>query len=165
MVGTFFSVTAFAALTTHSLQEPVTIAATVGSSANVLMLRNDAVGSKRLSWIRSTSRLPPSSPDALICSIMSCSARAYAVSVAELDARSAPMTTSVVSPDASSEEQPASPAAKSVDATTDAVRRRESLTGGASSRGKGGVPSATLSAVDGMNTDTGSVRSRQTLPT
>ena len=49
MVGICFCLIVFQASTTHVSQEPVTTAATAGSSANALMLRSEAVLSDRLS--------------------------------------------------------------------------------------------------------------------
>src|SRR3954452_24965917 len=127
-----------AAPITQSSQAPVITAATDASSANVLMLRSDDVGSDRLSWIRSTSCLSPSWPEALICSIRSCRARAYVVSVSEPDDRSAPMMICRTSPESSPASQPASQAASIAGTTTEAVRRRMGLTADASSGGSKG---------------------------
>jgi hypothetical protein len=149
MVGIRLSLMVFAAPTTHSLQAPATTATTAGSSANVLMLRSDEVGSDRLSWMRSTNCRSPRLPELLTCSIISCRARAYAVSTAEPEARSAPITTSVrpAGASSSSDVQPPSPAVSSSKAAADAVARRLTLTAGASSYGfrravrRGGVGS------------------------
>jgi hypothetical protein len=135
MVGIFRSLIVLDASTTHSLHPPVITATTDGSSAKVLMLRSDDVESERLSWMRSTSCLSPRLPEALICSIISCRARAYTASTADPEARSAPITTSVLPPPVSSEVQPVSPAANSTETAAAAAERRVKLTAGASSWG------------------------------
>ena len=130
MVGTFFSFTVRAACTTHSLHRPETSATTDGSSASVLMLRIDEVGSPLLSRICRRSRLSPSRPEAFSCSTRNCSAREYALSVGERCSRSTPITTSVGAvAESSSDVQPASAPASSATAARAAVTRRGDLTG------------------------------------
>ena len=82
MVGTRLSLMVFAAPTAQSPQPPMTIALTALSLVNSPMLRSDSLGSDRLSFTISRIFRPPSSPESLTCSVLSSSARWYALPAA-----------------------------------------------------------------------------------